>query len=138
MAGTLPAFGDCCLPCESPVTVLVPGPAGADGAAGAAGADGDAAYTHLTAQFIMPAIGATVIAAVGSSDGMIVGQYVPVEFGGTMQVTAKPDSQHVTLRNSAECPENVIAGTVIPVGAIVGPPATFNMSGLVWNILEVP
>jgi len=81
----------------------------------------------------MPAIGATVIAAVGSSDGMIVGQYVPVEFGGTMQVTAKPDSLHVTLQNSAECPENVIAGTVIPVGAIVGPPATFNMSGLVWN-----
>lgn len=124
MAATLPAFGDCCLPCESPVTVSVPGPQGPAGADGADGATGTSSYTLLTAQFIMPAVDGTVTVAVEDSRGFFVGQFIAVQFAGTMEVTAKPDTTHLTLKNNAIFGSNVAAGAVIGVGAIVGPPVT--------------
>lgn len=133
MASTLPSFGDCCTPCEDPVTVSVPGPQGAAGADGADGADGTDSYTLTTAEFIMPAVGATVAVSVGDSRGFIVGQFVPVQFAGTMVVSAKPDQTHLTLENSAAATGNVVAGTAIPVDSIVGPPIGSTVQGSVYN-----
>lgn len=133
MASTLPAFGDCCLPCESPVTVSVPGPAGANGTNGTDGTDGTNSYTLTTAQFTMPVIDASVAVEVADSGGFYAGQYLPVQFAGIMTVAGVPDTTHLTLTNSSIFADNVVAGTVIPVSAIVGPATSLSSSGLLFN-----
>jgi hypothetical protein len=81
----------------------------------------------------MPAVGDTETVSVGDSRGFIVGQFVPVQFAGTMVVAGKPDTTHITLENSASSTDNVPAGTVIPVDSIVGPPIGSTVQGSVYN-----
>lgn len=130
MAATLPPVNTGCGSCDDTVTVAVPGPAGANGADGADGADGQNAYTSTTAQFTMPAVSATVTVAVLSSTWMAHYQVVAVGALGMvpyayMQVTAKPDSTHVTLTNLADGADayvnNVAPGTVFPIGTRIAP-----------------
>lgn len=81
----------------------------------------------------MPAVGATENVSVGDSRGFIVGQFVPVQFAGTMRVSGKPDQTHLTLENPASATDNVVAGTIIPVDSIVGPPIGSTVQGSVYN-----
>lgn len=125
----LPGATTCCDTCDEPVSVAVPGPAGSNGAAGAAGTNGVNAYTTTTAQFVMPAEGATVVVTVGSSAWATVGQIVAVEVGGAFghfEVTAKTDSTHMTLENLEDTATGVYAtnstpATVFAIGATVSP-----------------
>lgn len=133
MASTLPSFGDCCTPCEDPVTVSVPGPQGPAGSDGSDGSDGTNSYTLVASEFTMPAVGATEIVSVLDSRGFIVGQFVPVQFAGTMVVAGKPDQTHLILENTASATDNVVVGTVIPTDSIVGPPIGTSVQGSVYN-----
>lgn len=133
------------------MVTAVPGPTGAAGAAGAAGADGDdgvAPWTVTTADFTMPAEGATVAVSVLNNSWAFVGQIVQVENAGWMQVTVVPGvPTSVTLRNientvAGTYPDNVAPGTVVadpvkivpagptgPAGAATGAPA----AGSFWT-----
>jgi len=126
MANALPITPDCCTACDESVSVAVPGVAGAAGAAGAAGSDGENAYTTLTAQFIMPAEGANVTAAVVNSDWMTSTQMVYVQNCGWMQVQSKPTSASVILKNmevtaDSEYTENVAPAAVIANASAISP-----------------
>jgi len=111
-------------------TVLVqsPGPAGAAGTNGTDGADGLNAYTATTADFTMPAIGADVTVDVLSSDWMTDGQWLFVQFAGTMQVQSRPSALQVILRNPGFT-DNAVAATNIPTASTVSPGGRQGIAG---------
>lgn len=136
MPGPIAPLQSCCstTECEDAVTVQVPGPAGAAGADGADGEDGISPVTTVTAQFLMPAEGANVTVAVGSSAGLVANQYVFVEGAGTLQVISKPNSISVILKNvedtaAGEYTDNAAPTTAIPAGSLVSPTGTQGASG---------
>jgi hypothetical protein len=122
MAATLPLPSQCCVPCEEPVTIQVPGPAGAAGATGATGAAGKNAYTTVAADLAMPGELGSVFATVVDTSWMGLNQVVWVtRIDGTvkayMQVTAIGGPTVVTLKNlrdtaSSAYLSNSIAGTI--------------------------
>ena len=140
MAGIIPNVADCCSPCSGVATVEVPGPTGAAGSNGTNGTNGVNAFTTLTAQFLMPAEGATVVASVANSTWAVINQLVYVQNAGWMRVTAKPSSTQLTLRNeeataTSEYTENVAPttpianGSQISPGGLQGPAGTDGASG---------
>lgn len=107
------------------------GPAGADGTDGTNGVNG---YTTLTAALTMPAELATVVAAVGSSVPFSVGQVLFVQFLGYMEVTAKPTTASVTLKNLEDAATvayagNAAAGTIAPIASVVAVAGIQGTSG---------
>lgn len=75
-----------------------------------------------------------MVVEVGDSRGFIVGQFVPVQFAGTMTVAGKPDQTHITLENPVSATGNVPPGPPeIPTDSIVGPPIGNTVQGNVWN-----
>jgi hypothetical protein len=145
MASTLPSAETCCDPCDEPLSVAVPGPAGADGAAGADGEDGVSALTFVadyapSAQPVMPAEGGTVtVNTTTSTDFLTANQIVYVSFWGYMKVYSVPSSTSLTLLNpeaaaSSLYAENASPGTSLPAFSKItcaGPqgPAGTNGSG---------
>jgi hypothetical protein len=125
MSAVLPFASTCCDSCDAPVVTSVPGPAGAAGAAGAVGSTGANAYTVTTANFTVPALGASADADVSNSNWCVTGQILFLEGAGYFQVTNKPDSTTVTLKNietaGGEYAGNIAAGTVINSGAQLTP-----------------
>lgn len=122
MRGPVAITEECCAPtCDDPVLTQVPGPAGEDGADGADGEDGVSSVTTTTAQFSMPAEGATASVSVVATAGMAVGQPVFVTTAGTMFVSSITNSNTVVLQN----PENTASGTYASNAA----PATAIPSG---------
>lgn len=129
MAGTLPNAVTCCNPCDDPVTVQVPGPAGDPGATGDDGAAGQPAYTAFTVDFTMPNELATGVATVASTAWMAVGMIIFAgktdgSVIGHLQVTAIGGATSVTLKNLAEIAvdaylENSIPGSVFTTGSKV-------------------
>jgi hypothetical protein len=73
----------------------------------------------------MPAYGASVNVAVGSSAWASVGQTVFVHFAGYMLATAVPDATHITLQNISDgdlaYPDNAAPTTAIPASALISP-----------------
>lgn len=134
---TLPAPGQCCQPtCDSPEVIQVPGPAGANGVNGTNGTNGVDAFTLVTADFVMPGELLTVVATVGNTSWMAIGEIVWVtRADGTvsayMQVTNVGGANTVTLKNvrdtaSSAYLSNSIAGTInigskITPGGLQGP-----------------
>lgn len=112
----LPSPANCCQDCDSTPTTQIPGPAGADGADGAAGADGQDAFMVVGAQFVQPAVGATVNVLVDTSAPAALGVDVFVETGGYYLVTAIPDSTHVTIENRGY-DANAAPAALIPISA---------------------
>lgn len=114
--------------------VQIPGPQGAPGSNGTNGTNGTNAFTTLTVAYTMPAELASSDATVATSTPFSVGQTVFVQFLGFLQVTAKPDSTHLTLKNledaasSAYLP-NSPAGTIAAIGASVVPAGIQGPSG---------
>lgn len=98
MSQILQSPGNCCTPCAETVNISTPGPAGTNGIDGAAGVDGADAYTTTTG-FVQPAVNATVNIAVANSGIAALGVDMFVEGGGYYEVTAIPDSTHITLEN---------------------------------------
>ena len=110
----------CCNTCPTETTVNVPGiegPAGTDGADGAAGIN---AFTLTTADFVVPAISASVTVTVADSTWMTTGQNVFVEGAGTFQVSAHSTGTTATL-NYLDYSGNTHAGDTISTGAQISP-----------------
>lgn len=99
-----------------PVTIQVPGLPGIN------------AYTLTTASFIQPAISSTVAISVLTSVWAAIGQYVAISGAGSYQVTAKPDSLTMTLRNTGGV-FNAIAGSTIAAASTVSPSGDFGGIG---------
>jgi hypothetical protein len=120
----LPSANQCCSPCDEPVSVAVPGPAGSNGSNGTNGAAGTNAYTTTSAQFTMPAEAANVTVSVGTSTPFGVGQILYIESGGSkgyFEVISKPTSASITLQN--------IEATASSAYTINSPPGTIFASG---------
>ena len=131
MSALLPSSNTCCDPCEEPVSVAVPGPAGATGAAGTNGTNGVNAFTTVSsyapaAQPVMPAELANVTLNVGNSTWMFATQVVYVETRGYMEVQSKPSSTSVILKNLEDAATNAYlsnspAGTSFTAGLGISP-----------------
>ena len=107
-------------------------PPGATGAAGADGSDGSAgtnAYTATTADFTMPAEGASVTVAVGSSAWATVGQVVYVAGAGHFSVASKPTSTQLQITNLKVTATGVYASNAAPA-SVIGSGATVSPAGL--------
>lgn len=101
MPGLIPSTNTCCDPCDEPVSVAVPGPAGATGAAGTNGTNGINAFSTANS-FVMPAELANVTVTTTSSQWMGVGQIVYAEGGGAkgyFEVQSKPTTTSAILKN---------------------------------------
>jgi hypothetical protein len=129
MASTLPVADSCCVPCEGVDVQQVPGPKGDPGTPGTNGTNGINAYTTLTANFTMPAELATAIASVASSDWMTVGQVVFVKTLGYLEVTAKTDSTHATLKNLESAGSNAYLPNAAP-GTVAGSGNSITPAGI--------
>jgi len=138
MPSQLISSSGCCTTCDDdPITVQVPGPAGADGAAGAAGADGEDAFTTTAAQFTVPAVGANV--TVTLTDASFVPQisngaefYLSIGNAGYFLLVSKSGNDVVVTNPSGLSTANAAPTTVIAVGAIVtvsGPPGVDGAAG---------
>ena len=128
----------------------VPGPRGDAGTDGAAGVSGVNAWTTTTAQYVQPAVGATVVVAVGSSEWAAIGQTVFIEGGGYYEVSAKPSDTQLTIRNLGYA-DNYAPATVVAVGKRVAPSGPAGSDGddgvsgagadgayLVWRAADAP
>lgn len=126
MSQPLPKPEDCCEACPENTTTAIPGPQGAAGAAGTNGTNGVNAYTTLSAGFTMPAELATVVISVITSTWATIGQTVFIQTAGHMEITAKPSSTQLTVRNledtpNAKYPGNAAPATAIASGSTVSP-----------------
>lgn len=105
------------------------------GTPGADGTDGLNAFTVTTADFTVPAIGATVSIAVGSSQFLTIGQTVFVAGAGYFEVTAKADTTHFTgeyldVSGNTHATENIVAGAAVsPGGPELTTPITVAKGG---------
>lgn len=136
MPGPLALREPCCQStCDEPQTVAVPGAQGDDGAAGAAGEDGVSAFTTLTAQFVMPAEGATVSALFGTTAWMVVGQLLFIQTAGYMRVVSITNLTTAVIRNVEDAATSAYAinaapATVIPAASKVSPGGEQGASGV--------
>jgi hypothetical protein len=135
MPGPLALTSECCQPsCTEPANIQIPGPAGSDGADGADGTNGVNAYTTTTAQFSMPAEGATVAVSFATTAFMVTGQILYIAGAGYMKVNSITNSSAAVMLNpedtaSATYPDNAAPATVIASGAKVGPAGVTGPSG---------
>lgn len=116
---------NCSCPCPDPTVVEIPGAPGEDGAAGAAGTNGTNAFTTLTANVTIPAIGANVTASVAVSSWAGVGQVVFLSDGtdiGHFEVISLPNSTSLELQFLG------YAGDTAP-GQVIGSGGTVSPSG---------
>lgn len=92
----------------NPIYVSIPGAAGAN------------AYTNTASNFVVPAIGATVVVSVLNSACFVVGEYVIAAGPAHFLVTAITSSTSVTLQFLAY-PNDVAAGSTILSGVEITP-----------------
>lgn len=117
--GPIALTQECCHEaCDEPQSIQVPGANGEDGTDGAAGAAGISPVTQTTAQFIMPAEGATVSVAVTNNSGIVVGGKMFVQGGGTFAVISKTGTQVVTLQNLENTASGLYTDNAAPTTAI--------------------
>lgn len=119
---------DCCSPCVAPVPTQVPGPEGPAGTSPAPGLNGGNAYTTLTANFTVPAVGANVTVSVASTAWMATGQYVFIPGAGIFQVATIFSAQSVQLLYIVDS-QNTNTGAVIVAGAAVVPSGKDGTNG---------
>lgn len=135
MPGPIALTSECCHPeCDEPISIQVPGPPAEPATDGDDGAPGVNAFTATTAQFLMPAEGATASVSVLNTSQMGVGQPVFVETAGTMLVNSITNSVTAVLLNpentaSSAYASNAAPGTPIPSGTKVVPGGIQGPSG---------
>lgn len=99
--------------------VLLPAQAAAGGGGGTPGQN---AFSTITASFTVPAAGATVTVAMGSTAWLGGSGYVVfVQNAGYYAVSSVTDSTHAVLTNLGYATTNAGAGTTIPNGSQVSP-----------------
>lgn len=136
MSAALPLADPCCIAsCDDVLVQNVPGPAGGDGDDGADGADGVSAVTTLTVAYTMPAEGATAVATMVSTAGLVIGENVFVQGLGTLQVTAIGSGVLATLQNventaTSAYASNAAPGTIAAIGSRVGMTGLQGPAGL--------
>lgn len=113
-------LNDCCSPCPTVQTVNVPGAQGEAGADGADGTNGVNAFTTVTADFLVPAIGANVTATVGNSTWMAVGEPIFIEGPANFRVVSIPGPSSVELEFLG-LSGDVSPGATISAGDVVTP-----------------
>lgn len=124
MPGISPCLPSCC---ATPQVVNIPG---LQGGTGNNGTNGVNAFSITTADFVVPAINATVTISVTSTAMNVVGQTVMIGQGGgtalvhpgpgTFQITAIPSSSTLTGKFLGATPD-VAPGQTISAGALVVP-----------------
>jgi hypothetical protein len=98
----------CCSPqCSDAPAFRVPGPAG------------DNAFTFTTTQFVMPAVGLTVVVGMQDAQWMGLGQPLFLESAGILEVSSI-SGLNVTLSNTGQT-LNAQPGLTIPLGKKVSP-----------------
>lgn len=113
----------CCTSTCTPEPVLVPGVEGAAGTNGTDGADGVNAFTLLTADVTLPAIGNSVSVSVADNSWASVGQVVFASDGtdwGTFEVLTKTGTTAMLL-NFLGVAGDAAPGAVIGTGGQVSP-----------------
>lgn len=141
MASTLADANNCCTPCESPLTVQVPGPQGVAGADGADGVDGVSPFTTFTALFTIPAELGSAVATVADTSWMVIGQKV---YGSRVdgsihaffEVTAIGGATSVTLKNLEDAAtsaytENSPPASTLTIGSLLIPAGIQGPTGLI-------
>jgi len=142
MPSQLVSSSGCCQPCDSePVVVNIPGPQGPAGTNGTNGTDGIDSFSYTTAQFFVPALGASVVVPLSGTSFLpesVAGQFfVSIQGVGYMQVT-DVTGLNVTLQNPVSGVlgiANAVPTTLIPSGSLVtlaggvGPQGTPGVSG---------
>lgn len=116
------------MPCDNdqdllPLISSIPGPrgpAGPTGATAAAPTAGINAFTTLTASFVMPALGVSVVLTVAASGWMAVGQTIFIETAGQFVVDAVLSPTSVRVLRAAFS-DNPATSTVIASGSKVSP-----------------
>jgi len=123
---SMSGLSDCCSPCPETQTVNVPGVAGDAGAAGADGTNGVNAFTVVAADFIIPAVGNTVLVTVGDSTWMVVGQNIFIEEPANFVVDSIPGPSTVLLEflgytGDASPGATISTGAGVSPGGLEGP-----------------
>lgn len=135
MPGPIALTSECCSPaCDEVQSISVPGPAGEDGIDGEDGAAGVNAFTLTTAQFLMPAEGATASVSVLDTSWMVVGQILYVQTAGYMTVSSLTNATTAVLLNPENTASSLYASnaaptTAIPASSKVGPGGIQGPSG---------
>lgn len=107
-----------CTPCCTTVPpVNIPGVEGDDGADGV---DGTNAYTLLSADVVVPAVGANVTASVLDSIWMAIGQILVMDGPANFSVVSKPSASSVTLTFLGYTGDVAPASTIVS-GSTVSP-----------------
>ena len=138
----MPATTSCTPCCVDTQTVNVPG---IEGNPGTDGTNGTNAYTFTTADFTVPAIGATVIVFVDDSGWMVVGQPIFIFGPSNWTVSSITNSTTVVL-TFLGLAGNVAPGATISSGAGVSPGGTQGTlsnlsvygSGTVYTLTATP
>ena len=141
MASTLPDPNACCTPCESPVSINIPGPQGVAGEDGVDGADGVSPFTTFTALFTIPAELGSAVATVADTSWMVIGQKV---YGSRVdgsihaffEVTAIGGATSVTLKNLEDAAtsaytENSPPASTLTIGSLLIPAGIQGPTGLI-------
>lgn len=113
----MPATTSCTPCCVETQTVNVPG---IEGDAGTDGTDGINAYTVTTADFVVPAIGATVTVFVEETGWMVTGQPIFIEGPATFKVDSITNATTVVLEFLGQA-DDVSPAATISSGAGVSP-----------------
>jgi hypothetical protein len=116
----MPAPSQCCSPCNNVESVEVPGPQGDPGTDGADGTNGTNAYTIVTTEFVVPALGGSITIDVGDSTWAAVGQPVFIPGAGVFEVLSIPSSTTLQLEY-LDYETNVETGSAVVVGSAVTP-----------------
>lgn len=132
MSQALASPANCCLPCDDVPAEQLVGPQGKsayqvavdEGFVGTVtewlvsldGANGLDGYSLMTANFIQPAVGATVTVEMLNSSWAALFMDIFQESGGYYQVTGIPDSTHLTIKNRGYT-ANAAPGATIPAGS---------------------
>lgn len=99
--------------------VVVPDDNPATGRWEALATPGQGAYTTLSAQFVQPAVAATVVASVVNTSWLAVGMRLFIVNGGYYEVTAIGSLTSVTVRNLGYAGNAAPAATVANASAVV-------------------
>lgn len=125
-----------CPSCGTQINTQIPGAAGAPGAPGAAGTNGINAFTTVSAQFVMPALGANVNVSVTDTSQMVARQVVYVSTAGHMIVWTVINGTSVTLANPSTGAGvgnayhlNAAPGTIIPAASEITPAGAEGPAG---------
>lgn len=115
------ATDNCCQ-----TVINLPGPRGATGPAGTNGTNGVNAYMLATANFTMPAEGASGVASTTDNTAFVVGQVVFWPGLGYLGIIAKPTTTTTTLSNledtaAGEYVDNAAPGTIGANGSMISP-----------------